>query len=102
MFDIQVPPSFPGGEKELLNYLSQNIQYPADASEKKISGIVALTFVVNKDGSISDVQIVQEIGGGCGEEAKRVVESMPNWIPGKLRGEPVRVRFTLPIRFKMD
>lgn len=102
MFDIQEPPSFPGGEKELVQYVNQNLHYPIEASKKKISGVVALQFIVNTDGSISDVRILKEIGGGCGEEAKRVVESMPKWIPGKLRGKSVRVLFTLPVRFRPE
>ncbi|MCB0526329.1 MAG: TonB family protein, partial [Saprospiraceae bacterium] len=79
MFDIQKPPSFPGGEGELFKFLQKNIEYPALAKENNISGVVPLTFVVNKDGSVSDVQILRDIGGGCGKEAVRVVKSMPKW-----------------------
>lgn len=101
MFDVQTPPKFPDGEKELLRYLSQNIQYPEKARKKSTAGTVILTFVVNKDGSISDVNTVKDIGNGCGEEAARVVTAMPNWTPGELHGNVVRVRFTLPIRFTL-
>ena len=102
MFDIQKPPGFPGGEKELLKFLSENIKYPPLARENNIQGTVALTFVVGKDGSVKDVQIVKDIGGGCGKEAVRVVESMPKWNPGEANGHPVKVRFTLPVRFRLE
>ena len=102
MFDIQKPPSFPGGEKELLKFLAQNIKYPPLARENNIQGNVALTFVVNKNGSVSDVTVLRDIGGGCGKEAVRVVNSMPRWNPGEANGNPVKVRFTLPVRFKLE
>ena len=102
MFDIQKPPSFPGGEKELLKFLQKNIEYPSLAKENNIQGTVPLTFVVNKDGSVSDVQIMRDIGGGCGKEAVRVVKSMPKWVPGEANGHAVKVRFTLPVKFKLE
>ena len=102
MFDIQKPPSFPGGEGELFKFLQKNIEYPALAQENNISGVVPLTFVVNKDGSVSDVQILRDIGGGCGKEAVRVVKSMPKWTPGEANGHAVKVRYTLPVRFKLE
>lgn len=99
---VQKPPSFPGGEKDLLKYLAENIKYPPLARETNIQGTVALTFIVGKDGRVSDVQVVKEIGGGCGKEAMRVVQSMPTWIPGENNGHPVKVRFTLPVRFRLE
>ncbi len=102
MFDIQKPPSFPGGDAELLKYLAQNIKYPPLARENNIQGSVVLTFVVGKKGDVSDVQIVKDIGGGCGKEAVRVVQSMPKWSAGEANGNPVKVRFTLPVRFKLE
>lgn len=102
MFDIQKPPSFPGGEAELMKFLNKNIEYPALAKENNIQGVAVLTFVVNKDGSVSDVAIVKEIGGGCGKEAVRVVKTMPKWSAGEANGHPVKVRFTLPVRFRLD
>lgn len=102
LFDIQKPPSFPGGDAELMKFLSKNIEYPTLAKENNIQGVVALTFVVGKDGSVNDVQIVKDIGGGCGKEAVRVVKSMPKWIAGEANGNPVKVRFTLPVRFRLD
>ncbi len=102
MFDIQKPPSFPGGEAELLKYLAENIKYPPLARENNIQGQVVLSFVVGKRGEITDVTIIKDIGGGCGKEAVRVVESMPHWIPGEANGNPVKVRFVLPVRFKLE
>jgi periplasmic protein TonB len=102
MFDIQKPPSFPGGEKELQKFLAENIKYPALARENNIQGNVALTFVVGKDGSVTDIAILKDIGGGCGKEAVRVVNSMPKWIPGEANGNSVKVRFTLPVRFRLE
>jgi len=102
MFDIQKPPSFQGGESELMKYLGKNIEYPALAKENNIQGAVVLTFVVNKDGSVSDVTVIKDIGGGCGKEAVRVVKAMPRWSPGEANGNPVKVRFTLPVRFRLD
>lgn len=102
MFDIQKPPGFPGGDAGLVKFLSQNIVYPDLAKESDIQGIVVLSFVVNKDGTVGDVQIVREIGGGCGKEAVRVVKNMPKWSAGEANGHPVKVRFTLPVRFRLD
>lgn len=103
LFDIQKPPSFPGGEKELFKYLSENIKYPALARENNLQGRVTLTFVVNKDGRISDVTILKDpVGGGCGKEAVRVVNEMPRWVPGEANGNPVKVRYTLPVMFRLE
>lgn len=88
--------------EQLLNYVYKNIKYPALARENGIQGMVVIRFVVEKDGSISKAEVAREIGGGCGNEALRVVNSMPNWIPGKQRGRKVRVQFNLPVKFKLD
>lgn len=99
---IQKPPLFPGGDKELLKYLADNIKYPPMAREAGIQGTILLSFLVGKDGSVSDVSILNEIGGGCGKEALRVVRAMPAWIPGEANGHPVKVRYTLPVRFRLQ
>lgn len=99
---LQKPPAFPGGEHDLLKYLAENIKYPPLARENNIQGMVVLSFVIGKDGKVSDVGIVKDIGGGCGKEAVRVVQSMPAWIPGEANGYPVKVRFTLPVRFRLQ
>jgi protein TonB len=98
---VEEMPSFPGGEAELFKYLGSNIKYPAMARDAGIQGIVYVTFVVKEDGKISDVRILRGVGGGCDEEAVRVVEKMPSWKPGKQRGKSVRVQYNLPIRFTL-
>jgi protein TonB len=89
------------GEKALYEYIKNNVNYSELAIKTNIEGTVYVEFVVEKDGSISDVKVLRGIGGGCDEEAVRVVKSMPKWKPGKQRGQPVRVYYTLPIDFKI-
>lgn len=102
LFDIQKQPTFPGGEKEMYDFIRKNLVYPQIAIDNNIVGRVPIQFVVNKDGSISDVVILKDIGGGCGKEAARVVKAMPNWVPGEANGHKVKVRYTLPVVFKLD
>lgn len=87
---------------DIVKYLSQNIRYPAAAREEGIEGKVILQFVVDKDGSVTNIEIKRDLGGGCGKEAERVVRSMPKWKPGKQNGQPVRVYYTLPVTFKLS
>lgn len=98
---VEEMPTFPGGEAELFKYLGKNIKYPQMATDAGISGVVYVTFVVDKDGKIRDVKVLRGIGGGCDEEAVRVVKSMPTWKAGKQRGKPVTVQYNLPIRFTL-
>ncbi len=98
---VERMPVYPGGEQELFKFLGQNIKYPAMARDAGISGRVFVTFVVEKDGSITGVRILRGIGGGCDEEAVRVVSMMPDWTPGVQKGKPVRVQFNLPIFFNL-
>ncbi len=102
MFDIQKQPTFPGGEANLYKFISDSLQYPVLAQEKMIQGSVVVSFVIDHDGSIKEVKILKDIGGGCGKEAARIVSIMPRWVPGEADGKPVRVRFTLPFRFKLS
>jgi TonB family protein len=95
-------PEFPGGEKGLMEYVSNNVKYPEEAKNKNIAGRVFVSFVVEKDGSINEVKVLRGIGGGCDEEAVRVIKSMPKWKPGKQNGKPVRVNFQMPFVFKLD
>lgn len=99
---VENQPQFPGGEKARMRYLRNNIEYPQLARESGIEGTVYVTFVVEKDGSITDVRVLRGIGGGCDKEAIRVVKEMPKWEPGKQRGKPVRVQFNMPIRFTLQ
>ncbi|HAD13727.1 MAG TPA: hypothetical protein DCF33_14975, partial [Saprospirales bacterium] len=102
MFDIQKEPSFPGGQQEMYKWLAKNVEYPEMAKEAGISGQAVVTFVVGKDGSIKDVAIVKDPGGGCGKAVKATVEKMPKWSPGEANGHPVKVRYTLPFKFKLE
>jgi protein TonB len=99
---VESMPEFPGGERALYKYLGENIRYPRMANEAGISGKVYITFVVEKDGSITDVRLMRGIGGGCDEEAMRVVKNMPDWVPGRQRGIPVRVQFILDVKFTLN
>ena len=94
-------PEFPGGIAALHAYLYENIEYPRMAREAGISGIVYLSFVVGTDGKLSDISVLRGVGGGCTEEAIRVVKAMPAWKPGIQRSKAVKVKMTLPISFKL-
>ncbi len=89
-------------DQEMLKFIYKNIKYPAIARENHIQGTVVIRFIINEDGSISDTEIIRDIGGKCGDEALRVVEKMPNWNPGKQRGRAVKVQFNLPVKFRLD
>ena len=110
----EVMPRFPGCEdqgmskeerktcadKKLLEYIYEHIDYPQAALQNDISGMIVVQFVVEKDGSITGAEVLKEIGGGCGREVLRVIDSMPNWVPGSQQGRKVRVMFRLPVRFE--
>lgn len=93
---------FPGGEEALYKYLKDNIVYPNIARQTGIEGKVYIRFVVERDGSISNVKVMRDIGGGCGEEAMRVVKSMPKWKPAKQQTRTVRSEFNLPVNFSFN
>jgi len=95
-------PLFPGGDKALLKFLSQNIKYPAIAAENGIAGKVTVNFVVNIDGSISNARIIRGVDQALDKEALRVIYSMPKWKPGKQSGKPVRVSYAVPINFLLQ
>jgi protein TonB len=99
---VEDMPEFPGGEQAMMDFVSKNVVYPKEAQEKGISGRVMVSFIVEKDGSVNEVKIVRGIGGGCDEEAVRVVKAMPKWKPGKEKGKPVRVSYMMPIFFKLQ
>ena len=98
---VEEMPAFPGGEKALLEYVFKNIKYPQIARETGIQGRVFVGFVVEPDGSVSNVKILRGIGGGCDEEAMRVIKSLAKWKPGKQRGKAVRVSYQIPVVFKL-
>ncbi len=99
---VEEMPSFPGGDAERNKFLAANIQYPQQATENGIQGTVYVSFVVDSKGNVTDVKILRGIGGGCDEEALRVVRMMPKWHPGKQNGKNVRVLFNMPIYFKLQ
>ena len=103
VFDVvEQMPSFPGGNSALMQYLNSNIKYPAIAAENGVQGRVIVQFVVEKDGSITDVRVAKSVDPSLDKEAARVVKSMPNWIPGKQNGSAVRVKYTVPVTFKLQ
>ena len=103
VFDVvEQMPSFPGGTAALMQYLSSNIKYPVVAEENGVQGRVVCTFVVEKDGSITDVRVVKSVDPSLDKEAMRVVKSMPKWIPGKQNGSAVRVKYTVPVTFRLQ
>ncbi len=99
---VEEMPEYPGGEKKLLEYVGKSVKYPQIARESGIQGRVFVNFVIEPDGSVSNVKVLRGIGGGCDEEAMRVIKSMAKWKPGKQRGKPVRVSYTLPVNFKLQ
>lgn len=98
---VEEMPAFNGGIEELYKFLANNIKYPQQAKDAQIKGRVFVNFVVEKDGEVTNVNVLRGIGGGCDEEAIRVVSSMPRWKPGTQRGENVRVSYNLPIKFSL-
>ena len=102
IFDVvETQPNPPGGMSGWNKYLSDNLKYPTQARRMGVEGTVIVVFVINTDGSIQDVEVLRGIGGGCDEEAVKIVKAAPKWDPGKQRGKPVRTRMRLPIRFKL-
>ena len=103
IFDVvETQPNPPGGMSGWNKYLSNNLKYPTQARRMGVEGTVIVVFVINTNGSIQDVEVLRGIGGGCDEEAVKVVTNAPKWEPGKQRGKPVRTRMRLPIRFKLS
>lgn len=99
---VEQMPEFKGGEVQMMTYIYDNIKYPQMARESGVQGTVFVKFVVEKDGSVSNVEILRGIGAGCDEEAVRVIKNMPKWNPGKQNGLAVRVYFNIPIKFKLN
>lgn len=99
---VQTMPSFEGGISEFYKFVSKNLKYPAQARRMGIEGKVFVYFVVDKDGSLSDIKVVKGIGAGCDEEVLRITNLSPKWNPGKQRGVPVRVRMMMPITFRLN
>ena len=102
VFDVvEKMPEYPGGQAALFEYLSTNVKYPADAEKQKIEGRVLVTFIVNTDGSITDIELVRKAFPSLDAEAVRVISGMPKWIPGEQKGQKVRVKYTVPLSFHL-
>lgn len=99
---VEKMPEFPGGNAALMKYMEENIKYPEEARKKGIKGNVYVSFIVEKDGKISGVKVLRGIGGGCDEEAVRVIQNMPAWTPGQNRGQAVRTKFNIPLKFMLN
>ncbi len=103
VFDVvEQMPSFPGGQSALMQFLQSNVKYPVVAQENGVQGRVVVSFVVERDGSITDVQVVRSVDPSLDREAQRVVRSMPKWIPGKQNGQAVRVKYNVPVSFRLQ
>ena len=100
--NVEQMPTFQGGDEDLQKYVMSSTHYPLQAREENTSGIVYVSFVVNMDGKIQEVKLLRGIGGGCDEEAMRVIKSMPDWKPGKQNGIAVKVQMSIPINFKLS
>jgi len=98
---VEESPHYPGGDEMRIKFLQENIKYPQAARESSLSGLVYITFIIETDGTITDIRVLRGIGGGCDEEAVRVIKLMPKWTPGKQRGKPVRVQYSMPVLFKL-
>ena len=98
---VEQAPGFPGGDAKFIAYLSKSIRYPAIARENNVQGRVILTFVVERDGSLTDIKVVRGIGSGCDEEAVRALKASPHWKPGIQNGKPVRVQYSVPVAFAL-
>lgn len=101
-FEISQQPSFPGGADAMRNFISSNLNYPIEAQDNGIEGRVAIQFVVDTDGSIVNINISRDPGGGLGEEGARVVRLMPKWSPGYQKDVPVRIKMVIPFNFKLN
>ena len=102
VFDVvEKMPEYPGGQAALFEYLQKNVKYPADAEKKKVEGRVLVTFVVNTDGSITDIEVVRKTFPSLDAEAVRVISGMPKWKPGEQKGQKVRVKYTVPLTFRL-
>ena len=99
---VEEQAEFPGGLDSMYAYIVKNLKYPEAAKEKGIEGRVFVSFIIEKDGSISNILIKRAIGGGCEEAAVEMIKNMPKWKPGKQRGKPVRVKYTVPVNFRLQ
>jgi len=98
---VERMPRFPGGDKALINYMQEKIEYPSEALKRGYEGRVLVSFVIEKDGSVSSAEVLRGIVASLDKEALRIIRSMPDWTPGKQRGKTVRVKYTVPVQFRL-
>ena len=99
---VEEMPSFPGGQGAMFEFIANNIQYPIVAEENGVQGRVLVSFVIKKDGSLSNVRVVKSVDSALDKEAVRLIKSMPKWSPGKEKGQFVNVKFTVPVTFRLQ
>ena len=99
---VDIQPEFPGGSAAMMKFISKKLRYPDQARDKGAQGTVIVQFIVERDGSITDIKIVRDPGEGLGEETRRVIQLMPKWKPGKQEDSPVRVKVSVPVRFRLS
>lgn len=99
---VEQMPEYPGGNEAMMEFIRKNLRYPEKAKETGVEGRVIVRFVVNEDGTVSDITILRDIGAGCGAEAVHVVKMMPKWKPGKQNGKAVKTYFNLPVMFRLN
>ena len=98
---IEIMPEYPGGEEARMKFIVENIEYPEIAREQNVQGTVYVSFIVEKDGSLTNIKILRGIGSACDKEVIRIVNKMPNWKAGTQRGKAVRVKFNMPVKFQL-
>jgi len=98
---VEQMPVFPGGIQALMTYLKDNVKYPQEMAEKKIQGRVVVSFIIDKEGNVTDVKVAYSVSKQFDEEAMRVIRAMPKWVPGKQNGKNVNVRYNIPVSFKL-
>lgn len=101
-FDVNTQPEFPGGLPAMNDYIATSMKYPKRAIENAVQGTVVVSFIVEKDGSLTGIQVLRDIGSDCGSEAVRLVKGMPKWTPGAINGKVVRTKMTTPFKFKLE
>ena len=99
---VEQAPEFPGGEKARSKFMTDHVKYPDSAINNNVQGTVYASFVVETDGSLTNIEIIKGIGYGCDEEVIRLIKVMPKWTPGEQKGKPVKVQFNLPIKFALN
>ena len=99
--DYDTDPIFPGGVEALYKFIYDNLQYPQEARERELTGKVYVTFTIKEDGTVDNVMVLRDIGGGCGQEAVRIIKSLPKWEPGKYKNKPIAINLNVAVTFAL-